>query len=223
MKILIIVPAFNEEKTILSVIKDLFFYGYKNIVLIDDGSLDGTAEVAKNTKIKILRHIINRGLGAALGTGFKYAKDNNYDIAVTFDSDGQHKASDLKKLLNPIIENKADVVIGNRMSFYKKEMPLDRLIINYLADLLTFLLYGVWMTDSQSGLRAFNKKAVGCIKILTEKMEVSSEFLKEIKKNNLRLAEVPIRPVYTDYSRRSGQNNLNAVAVGFKMFLRLFR
>jgi len=102
-------------------------------------------------------------------------------------------------------------------------MPLDRLIISHLSNLLTFLFYGVWSTDSQSGLRAFNKKAIKCITIKTDRMEVSSELLKEIKKNKLRFKEIPIKPIYTEYSRQSGQSNLNSLNVAVKMLLRLFR
>lgn len=219
MKTLIIVPAFNEEKSIASVIIDLKKHGFKNILLVNDGSLDDTASKAKG--VKIINHIINRGLGAALGTGFEYAKLNNYDIAVTFDSDGQHKAKDIKKLLAKI--GRADVVIGSRLLKNTKDMPVDRIVINVISNLLTFAIYGIWSTDSQSGLRAFNKKSIECIKIKTQRMEVSSEFLKEIKRNNLRFVEVSIDPIYTEYSRQSGQSNLNSFNVAIRMLLRLFR
>lgn len=225
MKTLIIVPAFNEAESICDVIADLKTCGYKDIVVIDDGSTDNSGKLASQSGAVILPHLINRGLGAALGTGFEYAKAVNADITVTFDSDGQHRACDIEKLISPIITKKADVVIGSRMLNLGK-MPFDRKIINILANWLTFLFYGVKTTDSQSGLRAFNNKSLNLIQIKTDRMEVSSEILKEIKKNNLKFLEIPIMPIYSQYSRNKGQDgigNLNAINVSFKMFLRLFR
>lgn len=216
MKTLIIIPAWNEEKTLPAVIADLKRHGYKNIVVINDGSTDGT--------IGTLNHVINRGLGAALGTGFEYAKDFGADIIVTFDADGQHKAEDIENLIKPIIDQRADVVIGSRMTEFRKLMPKSRLVITLLANLLTYLLYGFRSTDSQSGLRAFNKKALAAIQIKTDRMEISSEFLREIKRNNLRYREVSIKPVFLE--GRVGQDNKgywNSINVGVKMLLRIFR
>jgi len=102
-------------------------------------------------------------------------------------------------------------------------MPFDRLIISWVGNIVTFLLFGIWTTDSQSGFRAFNQKAIRVVKIKTQGMEVSSEIFGEIKRHHLRLAEVPIRVIYTDYARKKGQKNLNAPRVVLKLLLRLFR
>lgn len=224
-KTLIIVPAYNEKETIDGVLEDLQRCGYKNVVVVDDGSTDKCGSIAAKKGAIVLRHVINRGLGAAIGTGFEYAKLTNPDIIVTFDSDGQHKASDLARLIYLITSKEADVVIGSRMANFSK-MPKDRKIINHLANLLTNFLYGIKTTDSQSGLRAFNREAYRKISIRTDRMEVSSEILKEIKVNKLKFREVPIEAIYSKYSRKKGQEglgNLNAFNVGFKMLLRLFR
>jgi glycosyltransferase involved in cell wall biosynthesis len=224
MNLVIVVPAWNEEKTIAGVISDLKNHGYNNIVVVDDGSVDNSGVRAKGLGARVLTHIVNRGLGAALGTGFAYAKSFGADVVVTFDSDGQHNAEDIKNLVKPIVNNTADVVIGSRMTAYRKLMPVSRLLISYLANLLTYLLYGFWSSDSQSGLRAFNKKALEKIVIKTDRMEISSEFLKEIKRNKLRYAEVPIKPVFL--KGRIGQDNKgywNSISIGVKMLLRLFR
>lgn len=223
MKILVIVPAFNEEESIESVILDLRGHGYRHLVIVDDGSLDRTATIARKLKVPVISHHINRGLGAALGTGLAYARSVGPDMVVTFDADGQHKARDIKKLLGPLNSNKADVVIGSRLMRDTETMPVDRQVLNWLSNFLTFLLYGVWTTDSQSGLRAFGRRAWEKITIKTERMEVSSEFFKEIKRHQLWFTEVAIKPIYTKYSRTSGQSNLNAVNVAAKMLLRLFR
>lgn len=219
MKVLIVVPAYNEESSVGGVISDLKKYGYKNICIVDDGSRDRTALIAKKNKVTVLSHPINRGLGAALGTGFEYARIKRFDYVVTFDADGQHKAIDIKKMIKLLM--KFDVVIGSRL-IDSQGMPLDRKIINWLANIMTYFIYKIWTTDSQSGLRGFNQLAINSIKIKTDKMEVSSEFFKEIKRNKLKFVEVPIQSVYTEYSRKKGQSNLNAFNILVKMLIRLF-
>lgn len=223
MKTLIIVPDFNESQTMGKVIEDLRSWGFNDIVVVDDGSADDSGKIAGKKGAVVLRHIANRGLGAALGTGFEYARQKSYDCAVTFDSDGQHRAEDIGKLVKVVAAGKGDVVIGSRLLRNMKDMPKDRLILNLLSNLATFIVYGVWATDTLSGLRAFNRRALETIQIKTDRMEVSNEFFKEIRRNNLKYREVAVRPIYTDYSRTGEQPDSNWAANGFKMILRLFR
>lgn len=225
MTTLVVIPAHNEETKLGEVIDDLRKFKYENILVVDDGSVDKTSEVARKKKVLIVRHCLNRGLGAALGTGFEYARRHDFDCLITFDADGQHQASDLGRLLGPIESNKADVVIGNRLTGSEK-FPLGRLIINYVSNLATIILYQVWATDTLSGLRAFNRRAINDINIRTDRMEVSNEFFMEIKRNNLKFTEVPIKPVYTDYSQRHSHNLVSlshSISIGKAMLLRLFR
>lgn len=226
MKLLIGIPAFNEEKVIGKVLSSLpkKIRGIKKIdvLVVDDGSSDQTGEVAKKSHVIVLTHLLNRGLGGSLKTIFTYAKAKDYDILVTFDADGQHEANDLPKVLEPILENKSDVVIGTRWK-KKKEVPFSRLIINNFANIVTFLLYGIKTSDSQSGLRVFSKNAIAKIKLQTDGMEVSSEIFKEIRRNKLRYKEVPIEAIYTDYSIAKGQKLAEAPNVFIKLFLRLLR
>lgn len=225
-KLIIVLPAFNEEKVIGSVLLHLkkalkSFKGLDcRIVVVNDCSTDKTAQEAEKQNVVVVNHPINRGLGGALFTGFKYAKRKKTDYLVTMDSDGQHDAGDIKKILQPIIEKKADLVVGIRNI---KKMPFDRKIITFFSSMLTFLLFGVWFEDTQSGFRAFGKKAIEKISIKTQKMEVSSEFFSEIKKNKLKLAKVPIKVIYTEYSRAKGQSNLNSANVLVKLVLRRVR
>lgn len=226
MKLVIIVPAYNEAQVIFKVLKGLpvkipGIFKVEKIV-INDGSTDGTLKEAKKAKVKVLSHIFNRGLGAAIKTGLDYAKQVNADIAVTFDSDGQHNPKDLSKILKPIILNQADLVIGSRFK-KRQKMPVDRFILNWFANLTTFILFGVSSTDTQSGLRAFSKKAIDKINYKADKMEFSSEILLEAKKHNLNVVEVPINAIYTDYSRVKGQKNINAIFVFSKFLVRLLR
>lgn len=221
-KLVILMPAFNEEAIIGKVLDDLIDRKPPNfeteIVVINDGSYDQTESEAQKRNVTVLTHPLNRGLGGALGTGFLYAKISGADFVVTFDADGQHNPDDIVKILHPLVEVKADVVVGSRL-LGKSTMPIDRKIINFLANILNFFLWGIWVTDTQSGLRAFTKKAVNKIKIKMNKMEVSSEILKEVKRNKLSLTEIPIKAIYTQYSRNKGQQNINAVNVFLRLLL----
>lgn len=225
MKLLIIVPAYNERRVIGRVLDGLRQVNIKGlekeIVVIDDGSTDSTKQEAQSRGVTVLSHIVNRGLGGALGTGLIYAKQANADFVVTFDADGQHQSEDIKKVIAPLINHEADVVIGSRM-LINSGMPLDRKIINFTANVVNYLLWSVWVTDTQSGLRAFSKEAVKKIEIKMNKMEVSSEFLKEIRRHHLRVAEVPIRAIYTQYSKSKGQKNANAINVLVKLLVYKF-
>jgi glycosyltransferase involved in cell wall biosynthesis len=218
-KLFIVIPAYNEEKTLGKVIDDLRKEGYKNIIVVDDGSKDKTYDVASKKNVFLFKHLINRGLGGALGTGLDAAYHLDADIAVTFDADGQHCVSDLKNMIQPILKGKADVVIGSRM-INPKGMPLVRKIGNWLLNVITWMLFGFWTTDSQSGMRAFDRKSLYKIETRTSRMEVSSEFFKEFRKHRLKLAEVPIKVIYTEYSLAKGQSSWNAFKIVTKLIIR---
>ena len=224
-KTLVIIPAFNEEKVIGKTIEGIkAILKYKSpILVIDDGSSDHTRTVAEKAGAIVVRHPINRGLGGALGTGLYWAKVNNIDYCVTFDADGQHDPKDLELVLESVLNGKVDVAIGSRALEGWKEIPTDRKIILILSNLLTWWFFGIKTSDSLSGFRAFNRMAIEKIRIQTDRMEVSNEFFCEIKRNKLRLLEVPIKVIYSDYSRSKGQKNSNAFDVGVKLLLRLFR
>ncbi len=225
-EVLVVIPAFNEEKTIISVIREVKKHSKKyrtKIVVINDGSTDKTGKIAIQEGVILLNHIINRGLGATITTGLEYAKDKSPDITVTLDADGQHDASNIPRLIEPIIAQKADVTIGSRMLKGSAKMPIDRLIVNKFANFTTYLLTGVYSSDSQSGLRAFSKTALNSLRIVSQRMEVSSEIFKEIKRNKLTFFEVPIDPIYTHYSLKKGQSILNAPNVLLKLALSLMK
>lgn len=226
MKLIIVVPAFNEQKVIHKVIKSLprRVAGFKSqeVIVVNDGSTDDTYSEAKKANVKIISHDLNRGLGAAIKTGLSWAKKNRADIALTFDSDGQHHKGDIKRVIDPLLKKHADLVIGSRF-LKKQKIPLDRVIINKLANLMTLIIFGVSSSDSQSGLRAFSKKALNNIDFKGERMDFSSEILSEAKKHNLTVAEVPIQAIYTDYSRAKGQKNFNAIPIMIRFLVRFLR
>lgn len=224
-KLLIIIPAFNEELQIASTIKGLkkVISKQSKILVVDDGSGDHTASVARKAGAVVIRHVINRGLGGALGTGLAYAKNTGVKLAVTFDADGQHDPADLISVLRPLRGGLADVAIGSRTIKGWKKIPRDRKMILITSNWLTWLLFGIRTSDSLSGFRAFNRAAIDKIAIMTDQMEVSNEFFAEIRRHSLRLKEIPIKVIYSDYSLSKGQKNSNALVVGVKLLLRLFR
>ena len=221
-KLFIVIPAFNEEKTIGKLIKKLQKNHYKNIVVIDDCSVDKTAKIAEDVGAIVLKHIINRGVGGAWRTGFAYALNNGADYIVTMDADLQHKVEEIDKILEPIINKKADIVIGKRQ-FQSKKMPLSRKIGNQIANIVNSLLFGLKVSDSQSGFRAFNKSALQKMRLVANKMEICSEMIGEIKKNKLHLIEVPISTVYTKYSLSKGQSFKNGLKTLIRLIVLRFR
>ena len=217
MKLVAVIPAYNEEKHIGEVVQGVKKYT-NNVIVIDDGSKDKTYQIALERGARVYRHLINRGLGGALGTGIKTALLSGAEIIVTLDADGQHDPNEIPKIIEPIREGKADVVIGSRF-LSRQSMPLFRRLGNPFLNLITFFLFGVWSTDSQSGMRAFNKKAAQSLEIYTNGMEVSSEILKEIQAHRFRLKEIPIKSIYTDYSLSKGQGLIPGLKTLFKLFI----
>lgn len=214
----IVIPAYNEERTIGSVIRNLNAHGYGRIIVVDDGSKDRTRDLACREGAVVLRHFLNRGVGGALGTGIKAALRFEPDIIVTLDADGQHVPDDIPRLIEPIEKGEAEVVIGTRLS-NPTGMPWSRRLANWTANLITFVLFGLWTTDSQSGMRAFSRAAAEKLQLMTSGMEASSEIIGEIARNKLKLAEVPIKAIYTEYSLSKGQNFMHGLATLMKLLI----
>ena len=218
--IYIVIPAYNEEKVIKSVLEDLISYGYKNIVVVDDGSKDNTYKEAKKVEgVVVLKHILNRGKGAAVKTGIAAAQILNADIIVTMDGDGQHDPEDITKLVSPIQNNNIDVTLGTRLTD-TKGMPKHRIVANKLGNYLTWMAYGLKVTDSQSGFRAYSKKAASYIETRGDRYEYDSEVIREIKRHKLKFKEVPIKVRYTEYSmgKQHKQGVVNGIKTVYAMF-----
>lgn len=220
MKGIIAVPAYNEENVIKDVVLSIprrIGLLSLDIVVVNDGSTDQTAREVKKTRATLISHPVNRGLGAALGTGFEFARRQNYDLLVTIDGDGQHDPREIPKIIQPILKNQADFVVGTRVVI--EGMPVTRRFLTFFASLITYFFTGVWTSDSQSGFRAFSKRAIDKIAIQVDRMEVSSDFFGQCREKKLRIIEVPIKPIYTKYSLAKGQNILNSFNIVSKLTL----
>ncbi len=218
MRVVVVVPAYDEETAVGTVVRSLVPYADR-VIVVDDGSRDRTARVAAEAGAEVVGHIVNRGLGAAIATGVAAALAAGAEAVVTFDADGQHRAEDIPRMVAPIEQGSADVVLGARVA-ERGRMPLSRRAANWIGNALTAALFGLWVQDSQSGLRAFSRRAAEELEIRCDRMEVSSEIVKEIKRHGWRFAEVPIVPIYTDYSLSKGQGFVVGLKTAGRLLLR---
>ena len=213
MDVWMVMPAYNEERTIGGVLDTLRREGYSKVIVVDDGSRDRTAEIARSKGALVVSHPKNMGLGAALRTGLRVAREQGADRAVTFDADGQHDPKAVRRLLEAL--DGGDLVIGVRQHL---GIPLHKRLGNFALNLITYLFSGV-LTDSQSGSRAFNRRALKAIRIRSDRYEVSSEIVIQAKRQGLRLKEVPVKCFYTKYSKARG----TTIASGVRIFGGLLR
>lgn len=211
MKVWIVIPAYNEERNIGRVIDSLRAEGWRNLLVVDDGSSDRTAEIARRKGAEVLVHPKNLGLGAALRSGFRRALELGADAVVTFDADGQHDAKDVRKLVEALGE--ADAVIGVRKSL---GIPLHKKFGNFALNVLTFMLTGIY-TDSQSGSRALSRRALQKLVIKGNRYEVSSEIILRVSQMGLKWKEVPVTCYYPPHAKVKGTTILS----GIRIFLKL--
>ena len=195
MKIVIGIPAFNEEKNIAGLLIKLKKIS-QNIIVCDDGSEDLTGKIAENLGAIVIQHKKNLGYGSAIKSIFLKAHEVNADVLVTFDADGQHRIEDINTILEPIKKNIADIVIGSRFLNNNQEMPKYRKIGIQTITKLTNVTGGTKITDSQSGFRAYNKKILDKIIPQESGMGISTEILIKAQKADFKITEVPIIILY---------------------------
>jgi glycosyltransferase involved in cell wall biosynthesis len=200
----IVIPAFNEGAVIAKTLASVGAW-LPNVVVVDDGSSDDTAEQARRALARVVRHSVNLGQGAALGTGIRYALLEGADAIVTFDADGQHQPSDIKVLLRTAREHHADVVLGSRFLGRASDMPPNRRLLLKLATAYTRATTGLRLTDTHNGLRLFTRKAAEQLRIRQNRMAHASEMLEWLSSSGLRVVEAPVNVVYNDYSLGKGQ------------------
>lgn len=213
MKVWIVVPAYNEERSLGGVLDFLKREGWRDMIVVDDGSHDRTADVAREKGAIVISHPRNMGLGAALRTGLKAALERGADCAITFDADGQHDPKAVLEMARSL--DGADFVIGVR---HFKDIPLNKRVGNSILNYITRLLGGV-LTDSQSGMRALNRRALEALRIRSNRYEVSSELVIRAKRLGLRIKEVPVRCFFTPYSKARG----TTIASGVRIFLNMLK
>ncbi len=219
-KIVVLIPAYNEQAVIGEVLRDIRLAGYPDIIVVDDGSTDETYQRASQVeRVIALRHFINRGKGAAMKTGIEATKILKADVVVTMDGDGQHDPGDIKKMVR-LVDEGNDVVLGTR-AIDSRTMPFWKGLANNSGNFFTWLLYGLWVTDSQSGFRAFSRRAIERIETRTDRYEYDSEVIREIHRHGLKFVEVPVSVRYTEYSQSKAvrQTVKNGLKTLFKMFL----
>lgn len=222
-KVWIVIAAFNEERVIGTVVTDLKKAGFLHTIVVDDGSKDRTSEVARDAGARVVRHVINRGQGAALRTGIDAALDEKADAIVTFDADGQMRSQDIPSMLSPVLKGEVDVVLGSRFIQQGSNVPVMRRFWLRMGALLFRLLYGVQVTDSHCGFRVFSRRAAEKIQITADRMEHASEIIDQISKHRLRYVEMPVVIQYTAYSKaHSTQGSFPALRIFVKTLAHKF-
>jgi len=202
----IVIAAYNEEKSLPKVVKSLLNAGYKNIIAVDDGSVDNTYYAGLQAGAIMLKHSVNRGQGAALKTGIDYALLAGAEIIVTFDADGQHRIEDLPSMILPVAKGYVDITLGSRF-LRKTKVPLLRKILLKGSIMVIWIFYGIKMTDAHNGFRAMSQKAAKKIDITCDRMAHASEIVEEIHKKKLRYKEISIKIIYTDETLKKGHGS----------------
>ena len=192
MKLVILIPAYNEEKNIGKVISELQELDY-SVMVCNDGSSDQTGKIAKKMGAIVINHQKNSGYGAAIKSLFDKASEISYDVLITFDADGQHNISEIKDVLTPLISKKADIVIGSRfLGEGEREIPKYRKFGIKAISKISSLSQDLDIKDTQSGFRGYNKKALNEINPTENGMGISTEILIKASKKDLKILEIPI-------------------------------
>jgi polyprenyl-phospho-N-acetylgalactosaminyl synthase len=216
----IVVPAFNEAGVIGDVIADLRSI-FPNVVCVDDGSRDDTGDTALRAGATLVRHPVNLGQGAAIQTGVEYARRQpGAQVFATFDADGQHRVKDLVTMIDRLGAGDVDVVIGTRFGPGVTRPPLLKRIVLQTAARLSPRGRRLGLTDTNNGLRVFNKTVADGLDITMSGMSHATEFIMLIAENHWRVAEEPVEVLYTEYSKSKGQPLLNGVNIIFDGFIR---
>jgi glycosyltransferase involved in cell wall biosynthesis len=209
----IVIAAYTEEQRLPGVIRDVKREGWPWVVVVDDGSRDKTAAVAKTAGADVIVQKRNQGQGAALRTGIQHALKRGAERIVTYDADGQFLAREIKTVVAPVARGEVDVVMGSRfigrtvnMSFFKRSML-------WFAIVFTRFISGIRVTDTHNGFRCLSAKAARAIRITQNRMEHASEIIDEIAQHRLSWKEVPVTVIYHE----EGQHPLRAIGMGFRL------
>jgi len=221
----IVIPVFNEglviRKVINSLPRKIKQINKITVVAVNDGSTDNSVSEIKKTGALLIDLPLNLGYGGANITGLEASRKLGADIALTFDGDGQHDPSEIIKVIQPVLQKKADVVIGVRRINVRR-MPRIKKIGNWGMSFITSVLSGRWVADSQSGFKAFSKRAIQKINIDATGYEFCSEIIIEARRKKLQICEVPVKVIYSEYSKRKGQSIFNGTNIVVKLLIKKF-
>lgn len=218
--IIAVIPAYNEATRIQRIVGDARKYT-QYVIVVDDGSADGTGDVAKAAGAVVIRHRQNSGPGAATMTGIEAARRMGAQIVVTLDADEQHDPHEIPQLLEPIVQGTADIVFANRFG-RKNRIPRVRRVFNGFGNFITFLATGRWISDSQCGFKALGPKALADIDLRMLGFEFCTEIVRESAQHHWRIAEVPVKVMYSQYTLAKGQSFATGIKTALKILLRSF-
>lgn len=211
-RVVIVIPSFNEGGRIVQVIRSVKSKGYSTIVVVDDGSTDDSMALIQDFNVTILQHLVNRGAGAATETGLKYCREVlNAETVVMIDADTQHDVDDISRLIESHLKQNADITIGNRFLNDNTDIPSKNRFYNNVANIVTSIFAGQKVTDSQSGFKVFNKKALHQIILEQDKYEHCSEIFIKGHKQNLKIIDVPIKVYYPAEIKDKGQHLFSGI------------
>lgn len=219
-KIVAVIPAYNEATRIAQVVQDAQQY-VAQVIVVNDGSTDDTAEVSRQAGAMVVTHIENCGAGASTMTGIEASRAVGADVIITLDADGQHDPHDIPGVLQPVLDDKADIVFADRFG-QRNKIPMIRRIFNAIGNLVTFAATGRWVNDSQCGFKVFGPKAVQEIDIRMSKFEFCTEIVRECVQWNWRVAQVPTKVLYSEYTMAKGQSFALGVRTALRILLRSF-
>lgn len=214
----VVIAAYNEGQRLAATLRGLLPV-CANVVVVDDGSRDDTAAVAKAFPVWVLRHPINRGQGAALQTGLDFARQRGAEVLVTFDADNQHDPADLPAVVAPVLAGTADVALGSRFLGRTENMPASRRLVLTAGVWFTRIASRIAVTDTHNGFRAFSRAAAERVRITQDRMAHASEILDEIRVQRLRYVEVPVTVRYSAATLAKGQSSWNAVRVAWQFLV----
>jgi polyprenyl-phospho-N-acetylgalactosaminyl synthase len=216
----IVIPAFNEASIIGDVISDVRSV-FPNVVCVDDGSRDDTADLAFAAGAHVVPHPVNLGQGAAIQTGVEYARSRpGARVFATFDADGQHQVKDVMRMIDRLDTDDVDLVVGTRFAGTVTHVPPVKRVILRAAAFLSPQSRSLGLTDAHNGLRVFNKTVADALNLTMNGMSHAGEFIALAAEHHWRVAEEPVEILYTDYSKSKGQPLLNGVNIVFDGLLR---
>jgi glycosyltransferase involved in cell wall biosynthesis len=207
----IIIPAKDEEPRLGKVLEQVIGMGYSNIVIVDDGSVDETSNIARAYDVTVLNHRLNLGAGAATQTGIHWALKQGADVLVTMDGDTQHDAEYIPELVSKLVNDSLDLVIGSRFLEKDPEIPVSRLFYNKIANVITWILTGMSVSDSQSGMRVMTADFARKSELHWNGFEFCIEQLRYARRHGAKIGESPIKAYYTHDTIHKGQNLITGI------------